>query len=80
MSGIETKREWERLLDEYTAACAAFDAANGVIASTPLDRRAADADLAAAELAEDKACGRLLAVVQQMREFDPEHPESLPIG
>ena len=80
MRDVETKREWQRLVDEYTAACAAFDAANARITTAPLDRRVAEADLAAAELAEDEARGRLLAVRRQMREFDPDSPESLPIG
>lgn len=79
MSDVETNREWQRLLAEYNAACAAFDSSNRRRVILTVSAIGAGR-LAAAELAQDEARERVLNVRRRMRKFDPERPESLPIG
>jgi hypothetical protein len=79
MPDIETNREWQQLLAEYTQACAAFDAANRVILSLPADGAAA-LTLGAAEAAEDIARERLITVRRKMRDLDGDYLDALPIG
>ena len=64
----EARKTWERLLAEYAAAYAAFDAANQtrVVSSWRIDGRS----VAAAELAQEEARERLLNARRRMREFE----------
>ena len=79
MREVETNRGWQRLLAEYNAACATFDSYNRrrvILTGSAIGA----GRLAAAELAEDEARERVLSVRRRMSKFDPENPESLPIG
>jgi hypothetical protein len=69
MRDREARKTWERLLAEYAAAYAAFDAANQtrVVSSWRTDGRS----VAAAEIAEEEtARERLLNVRWRMQEFE----------
>jgi hypothetical protein len=72
----EPKREWQRVLDEYMTACAAFDLANRLVRNGD----ASDEEWVAADLAKRLARARIIETRREVDHFDPDQPEALPIG